>query len=232
MALDEALLDLVADEPGAAVFRTYGWKPPTLSLGYFQSIAEVARDSRWSKVPIVRRPTGGGAIWHDREVTYALVIPRGHALARASRDLYRAVHAVIAQQLVAVGAIARRRGGTDNTLGPDGRPFFCFYDTDPEDIVIGETKVVGSAQRRRSGAVLQHGSLLLRAAPATPELLGVGDLARVAADADDWAEILQGAIPEALGFVSNPQTIPDQVIARSHALERSVYCRPRWTARR
>ena len=60
MALDEALLDSVGSDPAKAVLRTYEWTPPTLSLGYFQSIAEVETDPRWAGVPIVRRPTGGG----------------------------------------------------------------------------------------------------------------------------------------------------------------------------
>src|SRR5947209_20176933 len=76
MALDEALLDSVAADPSRAVLRTYSWSVPTLSLGYFQRFAESQADPRWRSVPIVRRPTGGGALWHDREVTYAVVIPR------------------------------------------------------------------------------------------------------------------------------------------------------------
>src|SRR5689334_9170111 len=65
MALDEALLDAVDAEPSSAVLRTYGWSEPTLSLGYFQAIAEAEADPRWRDVPIVRRPSGGGALWHD-----------------------------------------------------------------------------------------------------------------------------------------------------------------------
>src|SRR5437868_9532074 len=110
MALDEALLDVVAADPSAAVFRTYEWSVPTLSLGYFQGVAEAEADPRWREVPLVRRPTGGGAIWHHHELTYTLVVPRSHPLAQRPAELYRATHAAIAEVLRAQGIAADRRG--------------------------------------------------------------------------------------------------------------------------
>src|SRR5262245_49563826 len=110
MALDEALLDAVAGDSSCAVLRTYGWTEPTLSLGFFQKVAEAEADPRWAGVPLVRRPTGGGAIWHDHELTYALVIPANHSLARPSRALYHEVHSAIAALLRTHGAVTERRG--------------------------------------------------------------------------------------------------------------------------
>ncbi len=92
MALDEAMLEAVARDPSAARLRTYGWSTPTLSLGYFQSWAEVERDPRWRSAAKVRRATGGGAIWHEHELTFAIVIPSSHPLARPHTAQYRAVH--------------------------------------------------------------------------------------------------------------------------------------------
>ena len=86
MATDEALLESVAAKASSAVVRTYSWSVPTLSLGYFQPIARAEAEPRWRGVPIVRRPSGGGALWHDREVTYAVVVPRSHPLSRRSGD--------------------------------------------------------------------------------------------------------------------------------------------------
>ena len=175
MALDEALLDAVAEDPSFALLRTYGWTEPTLSLGYFQAIAEADADPRWHGVPVVRRPTGGGAIWHHHELTYALVVPAVHPLARPAAPLYHAVHSALAALLRRHGVDAVPRGaGPPSPAAP--RPFLCFADRDPEDLVCQGAKIVGSAQRRRSGAILQHGSMLLRRSSITPEFPGVADL--------------------------------------------------------
>ena len=171
MALDEALLDAVAEDPSFALLRTYGWTEPTLSLGYFQAFAESRRDARWHDVPVVRRPTGGGAIWHHHELTYALVVPVVHPLARPAASLYHAVHSALAALLCRHGVETVPRGsGTPSPAA--ARPFLCFADRDPEDLVCQGAKIAGSAQRRRSGAILQHGSMLLRQSAITPEFRG------------------------------------------------------------
>ncbi|HEX8199322.1 MAG TPA: lipoate--protein ligase, partial [Isosphaeraceae bacterium] len=118
MAWDEVLLDAVAASGDAAALRTYGWTEPTLSLGYFQALDEARADPRWRDVPIVRRPTGGGAIWHHHEVTYALAVPRAHPLAARAPDLYRAVHAAIAGALRDRGVAAVRRGSAGDAPRP------------------------------------------------------------------------------------------------------------------
>ncbi len=169
MALDHALLDVVDAAPSSAVLRTYEWDEPTLSLGYFQHAAEADADPRWRGVPRVRRPSGGGALWHDREVTYALIVPRSHRLAARPSSLYRAVHAAIVELLVALDVPATRRG--EDRTAESTRPFLCFLDRDPEDVMLGASKIVGIAKRRRPNALLQHGSVLLGCLVAvTPEL--------------------------------------------------------------
>src|SRR5262249_51091426 len=124
MAWDEALLDAVVADPSAAYLRTYGWSVPTLSLGYFQSYAEMEPDPRWRHVPVVRRPTGGGAIWHDQELTYALILPPHHPLARPARELYLALHSAIVAILRSVGVAAGLRGPL-STENRKNRPFLC-----------------------------------------------------------------------------------------------------------
>jgi lipoate-protein ligase A len=231
MAMDEALLDMVAADPSAAWLRTYGWTVPTLSLGYFQRWADAQSDPRWRDVPIVRRPTGGGAIWHDRELTYALVVPENHPLSRPSRALYRAVHGAIAGLLRSQGLAADRRGSSVKTESAP-RTFLCFTDGDSEDIVSDGNKVVGSAQRRRSGAVLQHGSVLLARSAATPELPGAGDLAPLPTEETFWARLIRDQIPAALGLRSRLREFPDPVRQRSRTLEDSVYRDSHWTRAR
>ncbi|HEV3162576.1 MAG TPA: biotin/lipoate A/B protein ligase family protein [Isosphaeraceae bacterium] len=234
MAVDEALLESVAADPSAAVFRTYGWTVPTLSLGYFQHHAEAEADPRLRDAPIVRRPTGGGAIWHDREITYAIVLPRTHPAARSAADLYRAVHEAIAALLRTEGVEAHRRGGERDARAENQQswPFFCFTDLDPEDIVLNGVKVVGSAQRRRSGAVLQHGSLLLSHAERTPELLGLGDLVSIETDPSYWSSRLCAAIPGVLSLNAQAQDLSAAERARADALRHQVYGNTAWTRRR
>ena len=223
MARDEALLDLVGERDGCAAFRTYGWVEPTLSLGYFQHYAAAEGEPRWRGIPMVRRSTGGGAILHDREITYALAVPRSHPLGRGGVDLYRAVHAAIAGLLENAGVVARRRGTVDPAADPSGRPLLCFADRDPEDLVVAGHKVVGSAQRRRSGAVLQHGSVLLARSPFARELPGLTDLWEADGLVVDWAERLGASLPGALGFRAEPGAWTDRLEDRAVEVEHSVY---------
>ncbi len=231
MALDEALLDEVAADPSHAVLRTYGWSAPTLSLGYFQEVADAEADPRWRVAPIVRRPTGGGAIWHHHEITYAMVVPGDHPLARHAGDLYRATHAAIAAVLGTQGLAAVRRGESPAS-STRNRPFLCFTDRNPEDIVFDGSKLVGSSQRRRPGALLQHGSVLLARSEVIPGVSGVGDLTPVTKDVHFWSSLLLGSIPAALGFLAEPSAVPGTTRRRAELLEREVYRDPSWTRRR
>jgi lipoate-protein ligase A len=229
MALDEALLESASERPTAAVVRTYEWSDPTLSLGYFQALADALAESRWADVPIVRRATGGGAIWHEHELTYSVVVPRAHRLGGHPVDLYHAVHGAIADLLQARGAPARRRG-----VDPDrpDQPFLCFLDRDPEDLVVGASKVVGSAQRRRLGAVLQHGSILLAQARRTPELPGLAELSGLDPRPTSWAGAVQAAIVGALDLPSRMDAISVAELQQAADLERDRYRGASWTRRR
>jgi len=231
MALDEALLESVSTTPSVAVFRTYGWTVPTLSLGYFQKHAEAETDPLLSDTSLVRRPTGGGAIWHHRELTYALVVPRENRLTRCPVDLYRAVHGVISALVRTQGCSAERRGSTSGQ-SQGNRPFFCFCDRDPEDIVVQGAKIVGSAQRRRDGAVLQHGSLLLAHSDAMRELPGLSDLAAVPASPLFWSARMCESIPSGLAFDVRADEPARHELNRASILEQSVYRNSAWTRRR
>jgi lipoate-protein ligase A len=229
MALDEALLDAVASQGGAAYLRTYEWAVPTMSLGYFQRVQAVRADPRWRAVPIVRRQTGGGAIWHHHEITYALVVPATHPMARPSTLLYRAVHTAIALALAGLGIRANRRG--DESVHPNRdqkRSLLCFTDAHADDIVTDGVKIVGSAQRRRQGAVLQHGSILWARSRFVPELPGVCDVADVRVEARAWAERLLEGIPVALELDSVRSSIPMDVWSRARDLEAARYVDSAW----
>jgi lipoyl(octanoyl) transferase len=232
MGLDEALLESAAADPSAAaVLRFYGWSKPTLSLGYFQAAAEVDQDPRWRDVPLVRRLTGGGAIWHDREITYSLVVPRSHPAASNAVDLYITVHDAIARTISELGATARRRGETSARNGLN-RPFLCFTDQDPRDIVVADSKIVGSAQRRRMGAVLQHGSILLDTSPVTPELRGLSAFCGERADEARWSTALRAKITNALALVACEDPISAAERRRADELAKRVYSNRDWIHRR
>jgi lipoate-protein ligase A len=233
MALDEALLEAAATGGAAAYLRCYGWTVPTLSLGYFQRLAELRVDPRWQTVPVVRRLTGGGAIWHHDEVTYALAVPASHQQARPNSALYRAVHEAIVAVMAEQGVTAHRRGDDKSaTSAGRNRPALCFTDRDAEDIVVHGYKLVGSAQRRRHGAILQQGSLLLAGSDPVPELRGVCDVADVPRSPEHWSGLLTGRIPRALGLDPETFAVPAEIRRRASEWERTRYRNPAWTASR
>lgn len=233
MAVDQWMLDSVVADPSTAMLRTYEWSVPTLSLGYFQHRAEAEADPRWRGAALVRRATGGGAIWHDRELTYALVLPADHPLTRRSKDLYHAVHLAFVGLLADRGIVARRRGEAEARVGRD-RPLLCFLDRDAEDLVVAGSKVLGSAQRRRAGALLQHGSLLLETSERTPELPGLASLAPEApvAPPDAWAASVQKVLFKAIGLESIAHVFMDADRAAAAQIADAIYRAPSWTDRR
>jgi lipoyl(octanoyl) transferase len=235
MALDEALLDQVSTRRDVAYLRTYGWTVPTLSLGYFQQLAQAG--PRWQSVPLVRRATGGGAIWHHHELTYALALPAKYPRATPNTTLYRTVHAAIAAVLHDQGLdVCPRSSGETTNSGQRAasRPFLCFCDRDPEDLVASGTKVVGSAQRRRLGAILQHGSILLSRSEKTPDLPGICDLGEVPPQPGFWAVLVEQEITRSLGLAPVPcdQRVHEELRHAARELERTVYATEGWTARR
>ena len=175
MAADEALLDAAAG--GVPGGRWYRWSEPTVSLGHFQTPAELV-GTDLAALPAVKRLSGGGAIVHDREWTYAMAVPRPHPLAKSPERFYEAVHGELIAALASAGVAARMRGEGG---GKRDDPTLCFLRADPRDVVVTDAagaarKIVGSAQRRRRGAVLQHGSLLAAASPAAPGVPGLREL--------------------------------------------------------
>ncbi len=162
MARDEALLHRVGRGASPPTVRFYQWDPPTISLGYFQKYAEFeALPPPAGELDVVRRQTGGGAILHDRELTYSITVPTGHALlAGGPLKLYELAHDALIDALDGLEVSAARSGTTDGSSAGRG-PFFCFARRHALDVLIGDDKLAGSAQRRTRHAVLQHGSIVL-----------------------------------------------------------------------
>lgn len=161
MARDEHLLH--ADDIAPGAIRIYAWDPPTLSLGYFQRFEEFASlPADLRQLAVVRRLTGGGAILHDREVTYSIVLDDSVPIARKSPpDLYRLAHECW-RDAIAPDDLRSSLAPDELPLpSPRSGPFFCFEKPGRTDLIIGDEKLLGSAQRRIPGRVMQHGSLIL-----------------------------------------------------------------------
>jgi lipoate-protein ligase A len=162
MARDEALLESVGDGLAPPTLRLYRWSEPTISLGYFQKHVDFEQlPAPAGDLPVVRRTTGGGAILHDIEWTYAIALPSGHDLiATRPTALYDRVHEAIIATLGLLNIPACRSGISDDSAAHRG-PFFCFERRHCLDVVIGKEKLAGSAQRRTAQSLLQHGSIMI-----------------------------------------------------------------------
>jgi lipoate-protein ligase A len=163
MAIDEALLEVYAASGGSPILRFYTWSPPALSLGYGQQIetdVDLER-CRALGIDVVRRPTGGRAVLHDHEITYSVVIREDDPLAAMgvlasyltiSRALIHGLaHLGLAAELI---PLRRPRPKPAQEVSP-----VCFVTPSSYEVAVGGRKIIGSAQRRSQGVIMQHGSL-------------------------------------------------------------------------
>lgn len=185
MSLDEALLELGATRD-FCVCRIYRWEEPTVTLGYFQA-SQQDQENPFPGLPVVRRLSGGGAILHDLELTYSCVLPASHPIRHDPSQLYVTIHEALIELLHKCGCRSALRSdflkhleasGDHATQAAEKETFLCFLRQNPNDIVEATTgqKIVGSAQRRRRGVILQHGSILMKASKLASEIPGICDL--------------------------------------------------------
>lgn len=167
MGVDEALME-TARARGEATLRLYRWDGPWLSLGYGQrlSAARAAACAR-AGVGVVHRATGGLAVLHGADLTYAVAAPEA-ALPAGLRGSYELVADALCAAFERLGvAIERSPADADGAAAARRGGFDCFAEPAPDELLAGGRKLAGSAQRRAGGAVLQHGSI--RLAPDPPE---------------------------------------------------------------
>jgi lipoate-protein ligase A len=160
MAVDEALLVSVGRGRSPPTLRLYGFSPPTLSLGRFQKARQAVRLEAVAAdcLTLVRRPTGGQAVLHDRELTYAAVLGRAHLEPFSKRGIYQFIAGLLLAGLEAVGVRAR---SSRSRLGSPHNPD-CFRCTAEYEIADEqERKLIGSAQVVNREASLQHGAIPL-----------------------------------------------------------------------
>ncbi len=244
MAVDEVLLDEVAST-GQPVLRFYQWQQPTLSLGYFQAIADRTQHPASASADVVRRLSGGGAILHDRELTYSFLLPATHELSRDTQRLYDSVHQVIVKQLsTQLPDSAEWQPtlcDTPSVLSRREEPFLCFQRRAQGDILLqrsagqsptADHKIVGSAQRRRRGTVLQHGSILLSRSALATELPGFNDLTDQHLAADDLIRCLPSQLANVTQLRLVEGKLTDALITKVRQLQQAKYQSASWTDRR
>jgi lipoate-protein ligase A len=169
MALDEAIMESVGAGLVRPTLRLYAWHPSCLSLGYAQPVADVNHaalvEHGWD---LVRRPTGGRAILHTDELTYAIVAPADHPeLQGGVLESYRRLRRGLAAALAGLGLVVDPAHGEPLSAESRANPV-CFEVPSAYEITVRGFKLLGSAQVRRRDAILQHGTLPL-----------AGDLSRV-----------------------------------------------------
>lgn len=191
-------------------FRHYAWRAPAFTFGYSQKIAAVrAQLPENESFDLCRRPTGGGIVDHRDDWTYALVIPRGHALEelRATQS-YQAVHEALAGALRVQNVAAITKPATDENN--DAGPGVCFQRAEIHDVVhtVTGAKIAGAAQKRNKHGLLFQGSIW-RPAAVTP--------AGASPDWDQFASDFTTALAAALGGVAEyvpwPELNDDEVSA-------------------
>jgi lipoate---protein ligase len=148
MGIDEALLGSVSRLEAAPTLRLYTWSPPCVTVGYFQSLEdEVDLEAcRALGVDAVRRLTGGGAVFHDAELTYSIILPLGHEL--APDDILESYRRICSGLVAGLSRL-----GVEASFEP------------LNDIAAGGKKLSGNAQTRRVSCLLQHGTILLDSDP-------------------------------------------------------------------
>lgn len=169
MALDEVLLSQAACKAIPPTFRLYAWDPPTLSLGYAQKASDVnlleLKNQGWD---LIRRPTGGKAILHIDELTYSITAPVDEPVVSGSLlESYQRISAMLQKALEYLGVQTSADKQYENLPNKSENPI-CFEVPSNFEITCKNKKLIGSAQARKLGGVLQHGSLPL-----------YGDLSRI-----------------------------------------------------
>jgi lipoate-protein ligase A len=221
MALDEALLRGVDRGESPPTVRVYSWDPPTVSTGHSQELARELDLGACAErgFGVVRRPTGGRAVLHAGELTYAVAAPSGlPPLGSTILETYRAIAAALLSGLRTLGVVADlERVGDDSPARGDGPSAPCFVSSGRFEVVVGGKKLIGSAQRRLGRGVLQHGSLLIDGAHA-----GVADVLAVDGAAREGARrLLEAKTTDVSSILGRRVSFEEVAVAVREGFERA-----------
>lgn len=251
MAVDEAILDAVVAGIAPPTLRVYAWQPAAVSLGFFQPLDDAIGLEEIEKrgFGLVRRPSGGRAILHKDELTYSVTVPEdaitdGHSVMGSYRAISRGIEAGLG--LLGLGAhLAERKG--EARMKAQGLPTVCFAKAAKCDMTVQGRKIVGSAQTRRRGVIMQHGSVPIHIDPeehlavmpgggtdreSQEKLLaaacGVGDALGRPVSYDELAAALVQGFAERLDLTLEPGDLTDWEQARAQELREQKYLTHEW----
>jgi len=246
LAVDEAIALRCADQGNRSTLRFYQWDRPAISIGRFQSIdravrAEACRDAA---IPVLRRITGGRAVWHDCEVTYSLVTPLPSSLFPPS--LSHTVTAIGRALAVGLQQFGLPVQIPSTSPGPFHRraasqSSFCFAEPAWYEVRIRGKKIIGSAQRRWRDRFLQQGSILLRHDPQAvarwlpvdsddlQAAAGLEDFLTTPVAADRLARLLARSLASTWNIELEPGSLTAEETALAESLARDKYGDDAWT---
>ena len=231
MAVDEALLSSAAGKDGIATLRFYAWSQPTLSLGYFQRVTERFGHEPSAASVLVRRSTGGGAILHHHDLTYSLTTPLRSRFSDNHQQLYVVIHQSLVDAL-AKWHVNVRVHDQSVKEGTADKSFLCFQRLTEGDVICHGTKIAGSAQRRRRGSLLQHGSVLLAGSSFAPELPGISNLTGTNLPVKDLVKAWIMAISQRLGSSPQSGSLRAEEIGWAKSFAADKFGHDKWTNRR
>ncbi len=240
MAIDDALLEsTIAGEINIPTLRFYTWSSPSISIGTLQKIKKDIDLEKCAKdqIPVVRRPTGGRAVFHDKELTYAVILPLGHPLTRQGiQTSYCTISETFIVGLHKLGIEAKLE---KQTMGNKNYPneISCFATTTQFEVTLQHYKIIGSAQYRQKGVLLQQGSILL-SSPSSIEPYfkntlhpqkGIEDLLNIHRELKDYRDAIMEGFKEKLSIDFQNQALTQRIIARSVQVRQYKYLDPQWT---
>ena len=237
MAIDEALLS-----SPLPVLRFYRWKPPGLSLGNAQAVKGVIDVEFCASegIGIVRRITGGNAVLHDRELTYSFIVDE--SLVPASiQESYKYISSGILRALSLLGLDATMNNAVEN----GEKSAVCFQEPSWYEILVNGKKLVGSAQKRTQGKVLQHGAVLLDSditryshcflshsekmvASLSERMTSIHNELRKAVSYEELSRAMQWGFEEALGITLKKDELTSEELRRAEKLAAEKYSQDAW----
>ncbi len=254
MAVDEALLEGMNSENALPALRLYAWSPPCLSLGYAQPASDVDMEALHQRGwELVRRPTGGRAILHTDELTYAVIGPHSEPrLVGSVLESYQRLSRALLQALHRLQVPAHSQAQALIPPGSDPKGAVCFEVPSNYEITVNGKKLIGSAQARRRDGVLQHGSLPLTgdiqritralvfpdAASRQAAAVRLTDRATTVAESlgrevswDTAAQAFVEAFQDTLNLRFIKRELTSQELQRAEALMAEKYANQKWTFR-